>query len=97
MTDFEKARDKAAEAYSAEQFAQAESFSVMRDVCNDEIYIDAFIAGADWALNGEVVRGMRDALKSGCYCGSSPYGEKDWCECCVALAAFDSAVSEGGE
>lgn len=57
----------------------------------------SFRVGAAWALNGEVVRGMRDALKSGCYCGSSPYGEKDWCECCVALAAFDSAVSEGGE
>lgn len=49
MSDYETKRDAAAGLYSKASFSNAQNFTVMKDVCNDEIYSDAFIAGADWA------------------------------------------------
>ena len=45
---YEGEREKAAEEYSDRQFKNAESFSVMKNVCNDEIYVEAFAEGCDW-------------------------------------------------
>lgn len=83
----------AAEAYSAEQFKGAESFTVMKDVCNDKIYEDAYLAGAHAALESELVRGMAEALR----CNAVNPKRKDIMQQSAdTLKLYDEALKNGG-
>ncbi len=47
--EFNRRKDFKATEYSDKQFKAVKSFSVMKDVCNDEVFDASFDAGAEWA------------------------------------------------